>query len=185
MGIVSQYGLSFYTIDRRLSMGFFILFRKFSVFPQKIPFFSGRTDLFFIQFFHALPRMQQNRTQKSSRSRELSFFDIPNDLFNRAIQSFTQCIQRLCTDRLPFLDAVQCIGRESLLIYQIILSNILFKQGIIKGFITDHFNHHNQFIMLNALTMPNKLSIMIRNRRNHYEYFYLSSSCRNQNRQPI
>ena len=50
MGIVSQYGLSFYTIDEALSMGFFILYGLFSQNSQIFSDAPGGVHPFFWYF---------------------------------------------------------------------------------------------------------------------------------------
>ena len=78
-------------------------------------------------------------------------FLVANDFFHFAIQRITQGIQRFSADMLSLFDAIQRIGRKPLLIDQIILRDIFAEQGIVKGFVADHFSspglvYHAQLI---------------------------------------
>ena len=83
-----------------------------------------------------------------------------DNIFNPTVKCIAQRIQSLRADRFSLFNPIQGVGRKALLIYQIVLRNVLPEQSLVKRFVADHRHHREHNIMLNRLTMPNKLSII-------------------------
>ena len=97
-----------------------------------------------------------------TRGRKSLFLFEADDILHLAIQCVTKGIQRFGADVFSLFDAVEGVGGEALLIDQVVLRYILFVERFIKRFVADHFYHHTYCNILKRLTMPNKLSIMVR-----------------------
>lgn len=87
------------------------------------------------------------------------FLYVSNHILHPAFQCLTEGIQRPGADGHTVLDAVQGICAEALLVDQIVFCDPFLEEGVVKRLVANHINHRIQFIMLNGLNMPNKLSI--------------------------
>ena len=98
--------------------------------------------------------------KKTPSDEGVLIFDILDNIFYRAVQSFAKSVQCFCADGLSFFNTIECISRKTLLKNEVILCNVLFEQSFIERFVADHSHHRNYLTMLKWLTMPNILSII-------------------------